>query len=213
MTVSTVGGDQLNTSSRRVSPGWYHAVLTQVKETEKCDGIAVHGDVLAGKANDPKETEIAGATFQLTFWVPDASKSEEQQNRTNARLTALLVATDLVPPDKLGQPIAFEPESAVGRHVLVHLRYKQKKVEENGQEKWVDDTRYLDLAFNDILHVDDPAGHSVPKNVGAMKFIPPQLRHLDAKYFAFKAKPGSAEHAPAGTAGPTPGSAMANSGF
>lgn len=191
LTVATVEGNQLHTSARRVTPGWYHAVITQSKETDKCDGVNIHGDILAGKPDEPIDGEVAGSSFQLTFWMPDMSKSQEQQDRTNAKLTALLIAVDLITPAQLGQPINFEPAHAVGRHVLIHVRYKQKKVEENGKETWVDDTRYIDLAFNDILHVDDPAGANVPKNVSALKYIPAGLRHTDKSYFSFKAKPGT----------------------
>lgn len=191
VTVATVDGSQLHTSARRVAPGWYHVVVTQCKETDSMNGVNIHGDALAGKPDQPSDAEIAGSTFQLTFWLPDMSRSQQEQDRTNAKLTAMLIALDLITPAMLGQPINFEPEHAVGRHCLIHVRYKQKKIEENGQEKWVDDTRYIDLAFNDILHVDDPAGANVPKNVNALKYIPAQLRHTDKSYFAFKAKPGS----------------------
>ena len=206
-TINTTSGDKL-TPSRRVPPGWYHAVLTQVKETDKCDGIKIVGDVLAGKPNDSSETDIVGTNFQLTFWFPDTSKPEEQQERANAKLTALLIATDLVRPDQLGQPIDVEPSVATGRHVLIHLRFKQKKVEQNGKETWVDDPQFLDLAFNDILHIDDPAGSNVPKNVSSLKFIPPTNRHQDAKYFAFKAKAGAAG-APVASAAAQPAAAAA----
>jgi hypothetical protein len=212
-TFNTVSGDQLNTT-RRVTPGWYHAVLVAVTESDKADSLAVKGDVLAGKPNDPKETDVAGCGFNLTFWFPKASDTEQQQEKTNAKLTALFIASDLVTPEQLGQPVEIEPSNATGRHVLVHIRFKQKKVTENGKEIWVDDPQFLDLAFNDILHIDDPAGANVPKNVGALKFIDAKYRHPDAKYFAFKARGGAAAAgstaAPGGTMSAPPTGGVAS---
>mgnify|MGYP000414382672 FL=1 len=134
------------------------------------------------------KTDFVDSTAKLTFWYADASRSEEEQERTNAKLTALLIALDLITPAQLGQPVNVDEKQAVGRHALVHLRYKQEKQ----GDKWVDNPKFLDLAFNDILHIDDPAGANVPKNVSALKFVAPERRHTDPKYFAFKTKPGVA---------------------
>lgn len=188
VSIPTVGGDQLAPGSKRAVPGWFHINITQIGETEKLNGLTIHLTVLAGKPNDPAVTDFVDSTCQLTFWYADASRTEDEQARSNAKLTALLIATDLITPAQLGQPVEVNEQLAVGCHALVHLRYKQKKE----GDKWVDDTRYLDLAFSDILHIDDPAGKDVPKNIAALKFVPAARRHPDPKYFAFKAKPSAA---------------------
>lgn len=192
VSVNTVGGDQLATGSKRAVPGWFHINVLHLGENDKCSGVELQLSVLAGKPNDPTVTDFVDSTAKLTFWYPDASRSEEEQERTNAQLTALLIALDLITPAQLGQPVNVDETQGVGRHALVHLRYKQEKVTENGKEKWVDNPKFLQLAFNDILHIDDPAGANVPKNVGALKFVPAERRHPDPKYFAFKAKPSAA---------------------
>lgn len=208
VSVNTVGGDQLATGSKRAVPGWFHCNILHIGENEKCNGVEVQLSVLAGKPNDASVTDFVDSTAKLTFWYPDASRSEEEQEKTNAQLTALLVALDLVTPAQLGQPVNVDEKQAIGRHALVHLRYKQEKTSVDGKEKWVDNPKFLQLAFNDILHIDDPAGANVPKNVGALKFVPAACRHTDPKYFAFKAKPGSV---PAGGSS-VQGSAAAPSG-
>lgn len=192
VSVNTVGGDQLASGSKRAVPGWFHANILHIAENDKCSGVEVQLSVLAGKPNDSSVTDFVDSTAKLTFWYPDASRSEEEQERTNAQLTALLIALDLITPAQLGQPVNVDEKQGIGRHVLVHLRYKQEKVTENGKEKWVDNPKFLQLAFNDILHIDDPTGANVPKNVGALKFVPAACRHTDPKYFAFKAKPSAA---------------------
>lgn len=187
VSVNTVGGDQLAAGSKRAVPGWFHINVLHIAENDKCSGVEVQMSVLAGKPNDPSVTDFVDSTAKLTFWYADASRSEEEQERTNAKLTALLIALDLITPAQLGQPVDVDEKLGVGRHALVHLRYKQEKQ----GDKWVDNPKFLDLAFNDFLHIDDPAGANVPKNVGALKFIPAECRHTDPKYFAFKAKPGT----------------------
>ena len=198
VSVNTVGGDQLASGSKRAVPGWFHINVLHLGENEKCNGVELQLSVLAGKPNDPTVTDFVDSTAKLTFWYPDASRSAEEQDRTNAQLTALLIALDLITPAQLGQPVNVDETQGVGRHALVHLRYKQEKVTENGKEKWIDNLKFLQLAFNDFLHIDDPAGKDVPKNIAALKFVPSERRHTDPKYFAFKAKPGTAAAASGG---------------
>lgn len=203
VSVNTVGGDQLVSGAKRAVPGWFHVNVLHIAENEKCNGVEVQLSVLAGKPNDASVTDFVDSTAKLTFWYPDASRSEEEQERTNAQLTALLIALDLITPAQLGQPVNVDEKQGVGRHALVHLRYKQEKTSENGKDKWVDNPKFLQLAFNDFLHIDDPAGANVPKNVGALKFVPAERRHTDPKYFAFKAKPSAAAAAPSSNSNST----------
>ncbi len=215
VSVNTVGGDQLAAGSKRAVPGWFHVNVLSIGENDKCSGVEVQLSVLAGKPNDASVTDFVDSTAKLTFWYPDAARSEEEQERTNAQLTALLIALDLITPAQLGQPVEVDEKQGIGRHALVHLRYKQEKITENGKDKWVDNPKFLQLAFNDILHIDDPAGANVPKNVGALKFVPPACRHTDPKYFAFKAKPGTvppASNSAAGSGSPAAGSTASAGG-
>jgi hypothetical protein len=189
LNVNTVGGDHLVAGGqKRATPGWYHIHFTQIKETDKCDAVELHGIVLAGKPDDATVVDFIDSVFNVKLKYPDASKSEDQQTRANARLTAFMIAADLVTPSQLGQPVNVDEQLAIGRHALIHLRWSQKQE----GDKWIDNPPWVDLAWNDLLHIDDPDGANVPKNIAALKFVPATCRHADPKYFAFKAKPSAA---------------------
>lgn len=188
LNVNTTPGEKLVGGGKKTTPGWYHANITKINETDKCDGIELHCTVLAGKPDDATIVDFVDSNFTIKLKYPDASKDESAQERTNAKLTAFLIAADMITPAQLGQPVNVDEQLAVGRHILAHLRWSQKKEGDN----WVDNPPWVDLAFNDLLHIDDPDGANVPKHIGALKFVPADRRHSDAKYFAFKAKPSAA---------------------
>lgn len=212
LNVQTTSGDKLMSGGKLTTPGWYHANITKVNETDRLDGIEIHGTVLAGKPEDASVTEFIDSSFKITLKYADASKGESSQEFANARLTAFLIAADLIAASQLGQPVDVNEQAAVGRHVLVHLRWGQKKVgtdPKTGKDLYEDNPPWVELAFKDILHIDDPDGANVPKNIAALKFVPPACRHTDPKYFAFKAKPSAA--AAGSTAGVGNGSPAAGS--
>ena len=81
--------------------------------------------------------------------------------------------------------------------MVVHMERKQKN---DGNGNWIDDGKFLRIAYGEVLHIDDPDAKEVPKHVGSLKFIDAKYRH-DAAWFAWKKKktPGSkvAEKKPA----------------
>ena len=209
--VETVAGEDLasNAGNRLQHPGWFHATIVDVKDGLSTQGKSINGftvevDIMAGKADeanvDPKE--IAGKTMSLTFFAPDLSGSAEQQDGTRRLNTAFLVAANLIDPSKLGQAVEIDPLAAIRHHIVIHLRWKHQNVDVNGVETWVDDKQYMQIAYADVCHIDDPQAASIPKNVAALKFIKPEHRHKP-EWFAFKAKNGNgaapaAAKAPAG---------------
>ncbi len=192
--VDTVAADDLKHEggTTLTVPGWYHVNIERVKDglgpsDKPINGFTVEINVLAGKPEKStvEPDEFVNKKMNLTFWPPDLSKSEGAQNMTKRLNTAFLIATNLITPDKLGQPIEINPEDATGAHMIVHLEKRQEK---NEAGNWVDG-KYLRVAYSDIFHVDDPEVASIPKNVAALKYCKPEHRR-DAKYFAFKAKNG-----------------------
>lgn len=171
-------------SSRLTEPGTYHFVVTAIREGEggsgsPVDGFTVEADCLGGTID-----ECAGKSHKETLFAPDLSKTEKNQLMSKRKLAAFFIATDLMKPDQLGKPCNIELQNAVGRQFVMKLA---RQMEKDANGNFTVETKFLQLNFSDIFHIDDPEVKDVPKNVEALGMIDKALRHSE-DYFAFKAK-------------------------
>jgi len=172
------GGNYLN------QPGTYHMVILNVLDglstkDKPIDGFTVCCDVLAGTTE-----KCHGKKLDSTFFPPNPQTSDEAQAISRKRNTAFFVATDILDPNKMGQRVSIDPADAIGRQFIVKLGWAQEK---NTAGDWVDSTKFLQVDYANVWHVDDPDCKDVPKNAEALALIEKQFRH-DAAWFAFKKK-------------------------
>jgi hypothetical protein len=177
-------------------PGLYHFLIDQVKvgltqKDEPQDGSTVEMTCLAGD-----DAGQVGRKCNVTLWDLDESKSADDQKQAIKRLTNFFIAVNQIQPTQLGAEVDVKPEEAAGHQIMLRLGHKQKKVTENGKTKWIDDpeSKFLQIAYSDIFHVDDPSVAKAKKDVKTIGLIPAQYRHTGAegeKWFGFKAKAGA----------------------
>jgi hypothetical protein len=171
-------------------PGTYHFLIDNVKvglnaKDEPIDGTLLELTCLAGE-----DAEQVGKTVNVTLWDVDASKSHDEQKQTINRLTNFFISVNQIDPALLGDEVDVDPMAAIGHQIVMKLAHKQKKTtDQNGKTKWVDDpeSKFLQIAYADVHHVDDPAVAKVPKDVSMLKRIASKHRHA-ADWFAYKDK-------------------------
>jgi hypothetical protein len=174
-------------------PGTYHFVVTAIREGEggsgtPIDGFTIEADCLGGTV-----AECAGKNHRESLFAPDLSKTEKNQLASRRKLAAFFIATDLMKPEQLGKPVQIDLQAAVGRQFIMRLA---RQMEKDDKGKFTIATKYLQLDYAAIFHVDDPEVKGIPKNADALGMIDKSLRH-DEEYFAFKAKrrPAQQPHA------------------
>lgn len=99
------------------------------------------------------------------------------------KLAAFFIATDVLSPSDLGKPVAIDVEAAKGKQLIVEFDRQNDKDEKTG--KYTVPTKYIQISYANIYHVDDPEVKDVPKNADAMGYRDASLKH-DEKWFAFK---------------------------
>lgn len=159
-------------------PGTYHLQITHVDEqpTSKgstaIDGFRIELSVVEGPQKD-KETDII-------FFNPKQS-SKDQGKWARNKQAAFLIAAGLVTEQQLGQRVEIDLKAAEGRQVIAELELGQ--ADAKGK-------RFLELAWANIYHVDDPRVATAAKNAAALGLIPKSLRR-DPASFATAKKDGA----------------------
>jgi len=157
---------------------------------EPLDGTTVELSVLGGEVAGQE-----GKTVNVTLWDIDQSKSADEQKQTISRLYNFYIATNVLEPSALGSSeVEFDEKLAIGSQIVMRVGHKQKQITENGKKKWVrdPDAKFLQIAYSDIFHVDDPEVATVPKDANAISMIKAEHRH-DKAWFGWKSnKPAGA---------------------
>ena len=162
-------------------PGWYHLVVVDVSAPPtKRDGslidngfFSLHVQVLTGSVSGQEEK-----TTTLTFFHPRDTDKDGGEFRRKVNDRAFL-ATGILRPEDKGKQVSIDLDAMRGRQIIAKLE-KSK------------DEKYLQLAFSEIYHVDDPAVKSTPKSADALKLIP-----VDQRMVGSKAPPAPKPSAPA----------------
>lgn len=169
---------QQGASNYLEAPGIYHAMVTAVYEgtqppkangeAKVMDGFSCTLDILAGTVKGQD-----GKIANLRFWNPKLT-SKDGGKFARKKQAAFLIATGVIAPDQLGKRVSVDLKNAAGQQVVLKLELGEKSDE--GKQ-------YLDLAFTDIWHIDDPRAAACPKDEKAVGLIPKEMRR-SAEYFA-----------------------------
>ncbi len=156
-------------------PGTYHAVVIAVDEapTSKAgvllEGFRVDFAVLDGTVAGQKDKQ-----FDIMFFKPKLTDKNggEFAKRKQARFA---IATGILPRAEPGKRVTVDLQQANGRQLVVELEHQ--KDQQTGQP-----TKFLQLAWANIYHVDDPAVAKVPKDTTALSLLPAELRKKPADF-------------------------------
>lgn len=151
-------------------PGTYHCVITSIMEGQgpkggSIDGFTVGLAVLAGTTEGQKDKNT-----NLCLFAPDASKGEKSQEWARKKQTAFAIAAGLIDLAKLGGKVNIELQDAVGRQIIVGLEH-----DEAG--------KYLQLAWANIYHIDDPRAAEFPKDAEAIAMATMEMQRKPSDYF------------------------------
>lgn len=170
------GGGYLN------EPGTYHCFIASVvegmsggKNPKPINGFTAELTALAGTVSD-----CEGKAFSLSLFNPRPDGTLEQQERNKRQITAFLIAGNLIQPQHLGKRLNVELEQSVGSQLFIKLR---KRREKNEQGEYVD-TKFLELDFENIFHVDDPRATDFPRDESSIKDIGKDFRR-NRSFFSF----------------------------
>lgn len=149
-------------------PGTYHFAVLHVDEQpttrdgKPLDGFRVACCVLDGTAPGQAKKEI-----ELMFFAPKPSDKNggEFSKRKIARFAS---ACGILPTAQPGQRVSIDLQAAAGRQFVAEV---ERQKDQAGNE-----TKFLQLAWANLWHVDDPAVAQVPKDAGALKLLPAELR-------------------------------------
>ena len=169
------------------APGMYHLQVVSVNESpvNRSTNAAIDGfevELVALEGDNAKKT------IDVLFHAPKMSSKDGGKWAKNKQ-AAFLIATGLVDETKLGKSVQVDLQDAVNRQCVAE--FELGKANDKGKQ-------YLQLAWANIYHIDDPRGANCPKNVAALGIIPKTQRRDPASF----AKKGEApKAAPTSTGG------------
>lgn len=163
--------------------GTYHLLVLRVDEAptskkgDLLDGFRVDCAVLDGTTPGQKDRQV-----ELMFFRPKLSDKNggEFAKRKQARFA---IATGILGQATPGQRVTVDLQQAAGMQFVAEVEHQTDQ--QTGQP-----TKFLQLAWANIWHVDDPAVAQVPKDAAALELLPVQMRR-SAESFAKKEKPQS----------------------
>lgn len=171
--METGGGEYMD------APGRYHFAVNGVfpdkmpnsDDLLKNGGFSIEFVCLAG--TDP--SQVQKKTNIIFNNGHDSHKDGGKMCRQ--KQTAFCIAANLLTPSDLGKKgVKIELEKALGAQMVVEMELGDERP--NGK-------RYLELAYSNIYHVDDPRAKDVPKDEAMLKAIPDAYRHVgDQAFFA-----------------------------
>lgn len=178
------------------APGTYHVVINEVLEGQTKKGKAIEGltvtfEVLAGT-----EKGKEGKSHTESFFLPTMQDKETSAAMKLRKITAMAVAGNVLAPEQLGTEAEIPFDSMVGSQMVVKFDHQ---MEMDGEGNYTVPSRYIQVAYSDLFHVDDPAVKAVPKNADALGLIPKEHRHNEAWFAWKKRKPAQRQAAVAGT--------------
>lgn len=149
-------------------PGTYHLAVLAVderpasKDGRPLDGFKVHVCVLDGTTAGQQKKEM-----ELMFFAPKMSDKNggDFAKRKMARFAA---ACGILPVAAPGQRVTVDLQQAAGRQLVAEV---ERQTDTAGNA-----TKFLQLAWANIWHVDDPAVAQVPKDAAALGLLPATLR-------------------------------------
>jgi hypothetical protein len=157
--------------SRLDTPGTYHFIVEDIQDGKQAGDSFLNGlfaklKVLHGEQKDQ--------VFNLDLLDPTMN-SKDGGAFARKKQAAFLIATNVLTPEQAnGQTVSYEEQDARGAQCIAEVRF--------GKDRDGNISKYLDLHFSNIYHIDDPRVAKVEKDEASLTVIDPKHRH-DAAYF------------------------------
>lgn len=173
-------------------PGTYHVVINDVREGETSqgkpiDGLTIMVEVLAGTVNGQANKTRSEALFTPSMKDIERETQSGEPGMARKKLAALFIATNIMDPNQLGKSVSVDTAKMVGQQCVITFAHQ---MERDGEGKYTIATKYIQISYSDIFHVDDPAVKDVPKNPEALALIGKEHRHVGDWFGWKKKRPG-----------------------
>lgn len=169
--ISHQTGSSFDTGGQYLSEdGWYHLAITDATDTPtKQDGSLINGAMfrLSCVACAGTSANCVDKAVDLTFFAPNTSHKDGGE-LGRKKIDRALLAVGAISPDQKESSVEIEAAELVGRQFIAHLTKRE------GQ-------KFLELAYADIFHVDDPEVAQHPKHAEMLATIPPELRRVGSR--------------------------------
>lgn len=169
--------------------GTYHVVVNKVAEGESIKGTPIDGLTVVFEVMGGTSEGQQGKTHTESFFLPTLQDTKPEMKLR--RFTAMAIAGNVLKPEQLGTDADIPFIEMIGHQMLVKFNHQMEK---DGNGDYTIETEYLQVAYSDLFHVDDPAVKDIPKNADALSIIPKEHRH-NAEWFAWKKKKPTAKRA------------------
>ena len=166
------GGDTSTGGKFLTEPGTYHCLVTAVTENptnpkgELIDNAAFRVDLAILEGTSPNQKD---KVKDFVLFNPKPSDKNEGAF-AKKRFDFFFLAAGLLTKQQIEnkEKVSIDLQSAVGKQIVCKFQMD-------------DNDKYLELAFADIFHVDDPAVKEVPKDKDSLAMLPPSQRWIGDK--------------------------------
>lgn len=186
--------DDGSSSSFLSKPGFFHVIVMaqdpqpmNFDKSKYLDGLDVTFGVCSGTHPDQYDK-----TFDQLFLKGNAEQKDGGKF-CNRRLLKLFLATGLMGQHVPGQQTQLDTAQLVGRQLVIEVEERPNSAQAKNPNG-----KHIELKFDCLYHVDDPAVKDVPKHPQFLASIPPQLRR-DQSTFDRPDESGGAVAKPDGT--------------
>lgn len=167
------GGTYLTT------PGKYHCLVVHAEENPTRNDKLVKGFLLELAVQNAGEQQ--GLTFKAYFANGDPAHKDGGAFALKKQVAALIAANVVTPADLGKAGVEVDVEKAKDSQVLVELALGQPDARTGKQ--------YLDIAYANIFHVDDPRAKAFPKDANTLELIPKAHRRDEGFFAPLMVKP------------------------
>ena len=158
-------------------PGKYHCQVASVDESPTSkQGQAIDGfKVILSVMHGPE----LGKQIELTLFNPNPTRDEASQEWSMKKQAAFIIAAGLATEKDLAgddeeKEVEIDLQAAKNRQICIELEVDKKNSTAERQ--------FVQLAWANIFHVDDPRVAKWEKNVAAIQVLPASMRR-DPKGF------------------------------
>lgn len=160
-------GDNFDGGGGFKIPGRYHLIVDYAEENPtdrnhqpRPDVMYEVGFKIVGAANPD---HVGKKIDQISFFAP---KGTEKDGGVFIRKKSdrFLLAVNLLKPDDVGKKVSINVAQAAGQQLCAEFELSAKG--------------YMQIAFANIYHVDDPEAADIPKNEKLLELIDPSCRRI-----------------------------------
>ncbi len=174
LTMSLPTAESMNSGGTFLQePGKYHFSILHAEENPTRNEKLVKGFMFELAVQAP--ANMQGMTFRAYFTNGDPAHKDGGAFALSKQVAALIAANVVTPSDLGKANVEINAGDAKDHQVVAELSL--------GKPSERDGKRYLDVAYANIFHVDDPRAKAYPKDANALEWIPKACRR-DEAFFA-----------------------------